>query len=117
MSSWTLNSDIFHAAISRTSCRNAGGRPLGSEGDNGKVLLDEIISSLCLFPSDGADRYGICFAVALILCYCSSEHSRNVVPCLQSVYFVAQGDTTENCLFLIFVTFLLVCLFFIYIAK
>lgn len=49
------------------SCREAGRRPLGSEGNNGKVLLENIVSSLCPFPPDRADRYGLCFVATLIL--------------------------------------------------
>lgn len=45
-------------------CRQA---PLGSEGNNGKVLLDNILPSLCPFPSDRAGRYGFCFVTLLIL--------------------------------------------------
>lgn len=87
-------------------CRQA---PLGSDGNNGKVLLDSILPSLCPFPSDRADRYGFCFVAPLIL-ICSSiflnrKHQKFCTS--YNVYFVAQGDITENSPFLIFFIFLL----------
>lgn len=66
-------------------------QPLGWEGDDGRELLDDIVSCLCPFPSDRADRYGFCFVVALILICATASLNTPVILYLVSCLSCSTG--------------------------